>query len=202
MPDASTIGLVLSSSVFAATLTQAFNMARDWHGRKTRGKFSALHLSLELEAFGYQCSHNLSEVENFIASDGHHGSQLSPLPELPPHGETIDWKALGLATTIKVHRFRVAIERARASISATADYVGCEEAEAEALRSAASLGLRALDLADEISSEKSNVGADVEFNFDPRTHLAERKRQLELRHAAYLGSQRESLAHLTASTQR
>lgn len=176
MADGSTIGLVATSSVLAAALTQVFAIARDWWTKGTSAKFGALYLAVALEAYADECSALLSDSEAYSASHHQAGRWRGQLPELHPCPDDVEWKALGLRLTTAALAFRVAIATARSKVADAFDY-GDENDGVQAAREvAASLGLKAVALASDL---RRSHGVDPRENDDPNwnveTHLAERQ---------------------------
>lgn len=178
MADASTIGLVATSSVLAAALTQVFAIARDWWTKGTSAKFGALHLAIALEAYADECSTLLSDSEAYDASDGHGGRPRGRLSDLPPYPEEIDWKALGLRLTTAALTFRVAIGAANAKVAGAFEYGDDEEGVLEVRGAAARLGLKAVALAKDLRASHGIEPQELDPEWNVETYLKER-------HAAY-----------------
>lgn len=175
MADGSTIGLVATSSVLAAALTQVFSIARDWWMKGHSAKFGALHLAIALEAYADECSTLLSDSEAYEASDGSGGRPRGRLSDLPPYPDEIDWKALGLRLTTAALTFRVAIGTANAKVAGAFEYGDDDDGVQEVREAAARLGSKAATLAKDIRASHGIEPQELDAEWNVVTYLLERQ---------------------------
>ena len=174
MADGSTIGLVATSSVLAAALTQGMVLVREWwtHGRSAA--FSALYLALALESYARECSTLISDSETYENSDGHAGTPRGRLSPLPEYADGIDWHALGLSDTTAALSFRVSIENENAKVAATFEFGDDDDGVSEVREAAATLGLQAITLAGELRRRHRIDPLALDPQWNVERHLVEK----------------------------
>lgn len=175
MPDGSTIGLVLGSSVFAAGLTQGLAIFREWRAASVSADYSGLYLAMALEAYGRQCSDAISESEIYQYSEGSAGSPQRYVPNFPALPDNIDWRSLGLTFTSEALALPVAVATTNAAISNGWDHGDNDDNIRDVREATAKIGLEAFELAATIRRARSIPEALQHGEWSAQKHLEERE---------------------------
>lgn len=199
MPDSglssvSIVTLVAGSSVLAAVVTQGLGELRERLRFSRDGAFAALYLAVALESYADACSNLITDSENYSASDGHAGTARGNLDDLPPYSEEVDWKAFGISSTTEALSFRVEVESTQSMIRGHWEFGEEEDVVPVVREEAASLGLKALNLAAGFRRKWKIAPVIYDGNWNVRSFL-------EGRLARYLEERRlreERNAQLTA----
>ena len=187
MPDGSTIGLVLGSSVLAVAVTQGFTVVRDMFARNKTADYSALYLAMSLESYGRSCSELLSESEMSLASEGNAGRHHGSLIDMPDPPTTVDWRALGIDITAEALALPVLIATTNSTIKSLWDISEEESALVELHEAAAEIGLQCFDLARSVREKRSIPPLVLNQRWNAFSHLNDKQSEyasLKLRREA------------------
>ncbi|MBT2245845.1 hypothetical protein JQK15_20235 [Sphingobium sp. BHU LFT2] len=162
-------------------------------------RFSNLYAALFFEQYATDCSHRLGEKDSFNASGGHAGNDHGTLPELPPFPPEIEWKKVGVRLTEESFAFRVAVEAANAKIAYLYDFDPPDGGDHEVLTQMASLGLKALAVAERLRcAARLSPAPTPDPEYTTARHLTERQAHSEELRVKTLESQQASHAALVA----
>lgn len=162
-------------------------------------RFSNLYAALFFEQYATDCSHRLGEKDSFNASGGHAGTDHGALPELPPFPPEIEWKKVGVRLTEESFAFRVAVEAANAKITYLYDFDPPDGGDHEVLAQMASLGLKALAVAERLRRAARLGSAPMpDPEYTTSRHLTERQVHFEALRTKTLESQQATHAALVA----
>ena len=163
------------TSALVATVAGAAITAWLERGRtKHTTRFDALSAAVALEGYAIQCADRLSDHELAVSSGGHAGAPIGNVPELPELSVVAGFlrpKKASIANRIMVfpQEIRQADQYVAFMWDVTADI---EEVRDAAVSKAASMGLQALLLAEDIRSAFKLPARELEFGkFDVRAVL-------------------------------
>lgn len=170
------VGLIATSSVLAAFITQGLGWLKDIGGRDREAKFACLYVAIALENYATECSVMITDSHNYEGSDGHFGAPKRNIPELAAYPSEIKWEPLGIVYAEHALNYRAKVIAYRANLDDEWEFGDEEDTIASARRIAADMGLEALSLASNFR-EARGLGKKPELNenWSVKSHLEAKK---------------------------
>ena len=181
MAELAQFGMAVLGGAVGAVLTQVATFYRDWLNKREDGKFTALTLALQLEAYASSCIEPIYALDNYASSKHQTVEPDGSLPSLPEFSEKTNWRSLGTRSAAAVLGFRVRVNNAHSLLGDVWRFDGSTAAWGQASDAAIELGFTALDVAQQLRRTFGLGPAPRHGSFDANKFFSEKHADLTTR---------------------